>query len=141
MWGEDRVTQPLCSSPRPGNLWQTRASFSCCSCIYVYALLLRSNDIVVRVSDASPLYIFEFNISCSTPLTFLPSVSCTLSALGSSSTISTTDRHGVDCIAWWRRFFYGSTGSGEIGELIWRRGSRSSAGTVFPPGLRSLFLG
>ena len=25
-------------------------------------------------------------------------------------------------------FFYGSTGSGEVGELIWRRGSGSSTG-------------
>ena len=74
------------------------------------------------------MYISEFNISCSTPLTFLPSESCTLSALGSSSTISTTDRHWVDCIAWWQRFFYGSTSSGEVGELIWRRGSGSFTG-------------
>ena len=39
--------------------------------VVVSMYMLYSYDIVVRVSDASPLYIFEFNISCSTPLTFL----------------------------------------------------------------------
>ena len=35
-------------------------------------------------------------------------------------------------------FFYGSMGSGEVGELIWRRDSRSFTGTVFPPAAESV---
>ena len=34
----------------------------------------------------------------------------------------------VDCITWWQPFLYGSTGSGEVGVLIWRRGSGSFTG-------------
>ena len=47
----------------------------------------------------------------------------------------------VDCITWWRRFLYESASSGEVGELIWRRGSRSFPGTIFPPDSRGLLLG
>merc|ERR1711895_86644 len=61
-----------------------------------------SIDIVDCVSEASPLYIFIFNTSCSTPLSFLPTESCTLSALGSSSSFSTTDQRMVDRITWWQ---------------------------------------
>ena len=82
MWDEVGVTQPLCSSPQLGNLRLTKASDCCSSYVYVDALLLLSIDVVVHISDASPLYIYEFNIRCSTPLTFLPTVTCTLSALG-----------------------------------------------------------
>ena len=140
MWGEVGVTQPLSSSPLLGNQRLTKASESCDSYVYVDALLLLSIDDVVHVSDASPLYIFIFNISCSTPLTILPIESCTHTALGSNSTLSTTDRHMVDYITWWQRFLYESASSGEVGELIWRRGSRSFTGSVFPPGSRGLFL-
>ena len=85
-WGEIGVSQLPGSSPRPGCLWQTKASFGCCSSVCIYALLLYSNDVVIRVSDASPLYIFTTQYTYSTPLTILPSESCTLSALESGST-------------------------------------------------------
>ena len=39
-WGEVGFTQPLDSSPRPGDLRQTRASFRCCSYVHICALLL-----------------------------------------------------------------------------------------------------
>ena len=94
MWGEIGVTQPPYSSPRLGGLRLTKASVCCSSYIYVDALPLLSIDVVVHVSDASPLYILEFNINCSTPLTILPSESCTLSALETSSSYGTTARLG-----------------------------------------------
>ena len=33
-------------------------------------------------------------------------------------------------IAWWQRFFNGSMGSGEVGELIWRGDLGFSTGAV-----------
>ena len=103
MWDEVGVTQPLGSSPQLGNLRLAKASDCCSGYDYMDALLLLSIDDVVHVSDASPLYIFKFNISCSTPLSILPSESCTLSALGTGTPLGTTDRLRVDRIAWWQR--------------------------------------
>ena len=82
MWDEVGVTQPLGSSPQLGNLRLAKASDCCSGYDYIDALLLLSIDDVVHVSDASPLYILEFNISYSTPLTFLPTETWPLSALG-----------------------------------------------------------
>ena len=90
MWGEGEVTQPLGSSPLLGNQRLIKASESCGSYIYVDALLLFSIDVVVHVSDASPLYILSFNICCSTPLTFLPTETWPLSALGTRLHMNTT---------------------------------------------------
>ena len=84
--GEVGVTQPLGSSPQLGNLRLARASDCCSSYDSTDALLLLSIDDVVHVSDASPLYIFTSQYTYSTPLTILPSESCSLSALGTSST-------------------------------------------------------
>ena len=134
MWGEGEVNQPRGSSPLLGNQRLTKASECCDSYVYVDALLLFSIDVVVHVSDASPLYTLEFNICCSTPLTFLPSESCTPFCTRSKLFI------------WYNRPTHGRlyyvvaavllriSGPGEIGELIWRRGSRSSTGTVLSQG-------
>ena len=83
MWGEGEVTRPRGSSPLLGNQRLIKASESCGSYIYVDALFLLSIDIVVHVSHASPLYTLELNIYYSTPLTFLPTETWPLSALGS----------------------------------------------------------
>ena len=86
MWGGIGVTQPPRSSPRLGGLRLTKASVRCSSCIYVDALSLLSIDVVIDVSDASPLCKTISQYTYSTPLTILPSESRTLSALGSGST-------------------------------------------------------
>ena len=76
----------------------------------------------------SPLYIFEFNISCSTPLTILPPETCTLSALGTFSIGIRPTQRGSTVLRGGSQFLKRICGSGEVGEFIWRRGSGSFTG-------------
>ena len=140
MWGEGEVTRPRGSSPLLGNQRLIKASESCRSYIYEDALFLFSIDDVVHVSDVPPLYTFGFNICCSTPLSFLlPTESRTLSALGSDSSLVQQTDTGSTVLRGGSRFLFESTSPGEVGDLIWRRGSRSSTGTVFSQAAESVF--
>ena len=141
MWGEGEVTQPLGSFPLLGNQRLIKASESCGSYIYVDALFLLSIDVVVYVSEASPfvnihisIYVFH-SIDVSSFRALNPF--CTrvgLYMVQQTDARSTVFRGGS-------RFLFESTSSGEVGELIWRRGSRSFTGTIFPPDSRGLLLG
>ena len=103
MWVGYGITQPLRKHRRLGSLQlgKTSLDYSLYECYDIPSLLY--SNIVARVSDALPLYISTSQYTYSTPLIILPTESCTLSALGTSSPLSTTDRPKVDRIAWWQR--------------------------------------
>ena len=116
------------SSPRLGSLRLNKTSYCCSSLACIHAMLWFSIDIVDRVSDASPLYIFISNKRCSTPLTILPTETCTLSALGTFSIGIRPTQGGLTVLRGGSQFLKRICGSGEVGEFIWRRGSGSFTG-------------
>ena len=86
MWVEAGVTQPLCSILNLAACSNARLHFTAAvarlhftaAVVMIDRMILYGSNDVTRVSDAFPLYIFIFNIRYSTPLTVLPSETCSL---------------------------------------------------------------